>query len=109
MTQDFRQPGPQRIGPLSENPSPSEQGRRIVLKALLFTALASFCAGIWLLTQEQTVIPPESAPLVGGALVFVAISDVLAAQILRRIWSRGPGRAERNPLVSNASRGDRRL
>jgi hypothetical protein len=90
MTRDFRQPSPHRIGPqpASTAGSPGEQGQRVLLRSLLFASLVFVCAGVWLLTQAQDLIPPDVAPILGMALIFVAMTDALLARFLKRLWER---------------------
>jgi hypothetical protein len=91
VTQDFRQRSPHQIGLGQAKPPAVEQAQRLVVRTLSFSAVAFICAGAWLLTQEQSLIPPEVAPLLGLALIFVAVTNVLLARFLKRFWTRKQG------------------
>lgn len=83
MTQDFRQASPAQADAVVG----LDPGRRMVLMSLYASSVAFLLAGIWLLVAEQDWFAADIAPIIGGALVFTAISDVLVVAVLKRLWS----------------------
>jgi hypothetical protein len=90
VTQDFRQASPVR----NESPvARLDPGRRMVLMSLYASSVAFLLAGIWLLVADQDWFGADLAPIIGGALVFTAISDVLVVALLKRLWSGNTSRS----------------
>lgn len=87
MTRDFRHLNEGR------NPGASrrdvDKGRQIVLASLYATSIAFFLGGLWLLSGEQSIFASEIASILGYSFIFVAITDVILVQVLKRMWRRG--------------------
>lgn len=55
---------------------------------LYASSIAFMLGGVWLLLGEQSLVPLDTAPMVGGAFIVAALSDVVAVVILKKLWSR---------------------
>lgn len=94
MTKDFR-----NVGSL---PSPTQEAattasarqaalaanQRIVLIVINIAAVGFLLAGLWLLSGRPSPIKPEIASYLGIAFVVAALADIVAAQVLQRVWSK---------------------
>jgi hypothetical protein len=88
MTQDFRQPS---VNAMTDSQViRPESGKRVVILTLYASSIAFLLAGVWLMTAEQSLFAAEIAPIVGGAFIFTAVSDVAVVAVLKRFWSRRP-------------------
>lgn len=93
MTRDFRHvgklPTPEDTGTQTTpriTPPPATQ--RILSMTLYATATGFLLAGIWLLTGRPSPIPQDIAHFVGFAFVMAALFDVVAVQVMKRVWAK---------------------
>jgi hypothetical protein len=92
MTQDFRQFSPnQQAATLGTHTPASNLAQRIIVASLYASSAIFLLAGTWLLIGEQGLIPRDVAPIFGASLIFVAVTDVMAVFLLKRLWMRRPG------------------
>lgn len=59
---------------------------------LYASAMAFVLLAVWILAGDPGWVAPEVRPVLGVALLGVAISDVVAVQLLKRLWRKSrPG------------------
>lgn len=99
MTKDFRnvgripQPEVKDNSPAANHAAPPPASQRVIATVLYATATGFFLAGLWLLSGRPSPIPKEVAHFVGIAFVIASVADVVAVQVLRRVWMKNSSRS----------------
>jgi hypothetical protein len=95
MTKDFTKIG--RVSPVPKDNTPQgpvhapARNQRIVIQAILFSALAFFLAGVWLVLGKPSPIPQEVSFIVGVAFIASAAVDLIVIKFIKRAWANKQG------------------
>lgn len=86
MTQDFRQQTA-TLTPTPAQPAPALPApQRLILRVLVGSSLFFLAAGLGLFFLRPGFLPAEVEPMLAFAFIAVAISDLVAARFLRKVW-----------------------
>jgi hypothetical protein len=86
---DFRNVGRiPRPGEEAQAAAKTNLTARIVTQVLYSSAAGFFVGGLWLLFGTQAFFAPDVAQYMGIGLVVGAVADVIAVQVLQRVWAK---------------------
>lgn len=62
--------------------------RRLVLVLLRAMAIVLLAAAMWILGSEPSWLDPDVAEMLGIALFVMGMADLIAANVLQKVWAR---------------------